>query len=129
MRLAAPAQPSSLDVRCRQELRVSVNLAASTPADTPTQATSDALRRTIDSSEIAHLISKRTPANARGPSPVQLKNPVSAVRSRPSAPSSYLNEQVELPLDRTRQPPSQQPKAWAMGSGRREPTVTSRMLV
>ena len=60
--------------------------AITTPADTPTQANTSGLRRTIDPPGVADLISKRTSANSRGHPLDQLKNPVSAVRSRPSAP-------------------------------------------
>ncbi len=60
--------------------------AATTPADTPTQANASGLRRTIDPPGMADLISKRTSANIHGQAADQLKNPVSAVRSRPSAP-------------------------------------------
>lgn len=65
------------------------------PATTPTQADDRAPPR------IARLVSKRTLASGPGRRPDDPRRTVSVVPSRPSAPSSYLEGQDELPLDRT----------------------------
>ena len=65
--------------------------AATTPTDTPTRAHIDGFRRTGEPAKMADLISKRTSANIHGRAAGQLKNPVSAVRSRPSSPDVELN--------------------------------------
>ncbi len=55
--------------------------AATTPADTPTQANASGLRRTIEPLGMADLISKRTSANTRGQPSDQPRVPVSTVGS------------------------------------------------
>jgi len=84
----------SFDRVIREDRRVAAMI-------TPPETNIGGLRRTADCRTTTRLISRRISTDNGEQPTAQLKNPVSAVRSRPSAPDLALHESGAAPLIQT----------------------------